>query len=290
MTTLNAKMLDYGQLEQGVSRWADSEENIRGLVVVGSRASPDFAADSYSDLDMVLFTTEAEKYAPDPSWLSEIGTVWLSYLNTTGAGDPEWLVVFEGGLKCDVVIAKANIGLSLSQSISASPYLEVFRRGMRILLDKTGSTFGQSIDSMAVERPGYPAPEEFRMAVDGALISAGRLAKYLRRGDLWRSQQVNNGEMKHRLLVLIEWQAIVAFGPNLDAWYEGRNLMEWAAPQVIESLPTIYASYDYADLKRALNATLKLIESLATEIASRLGYDFPTPEQVQALNWLSSLT
>ena len=76
-----------------------------------------------------------------------------------------------------MVIVEVDKNRLLSEIITASPYLDVFRRGIRVLLDKTGSSIGLPLESITMETLRYPSADEFEMAVNGALISAGRLAK-----------------------------------------------------------------------------------------------------------------
>ena len=51
--------------------WAAGRDDIRGLVLVGSRARGEARADS--DLDVVLLTTQPARYVERDDWLSELG-------------------------------------------------------------------------------------------------------------------------------------------------------------------------------------------------------------------------
>ena len=57
-----------------------------------------------TDLDLILYATDPQTYVDDTSWLDTFGQVWLRVLNYTGAGDPEWMVLFAGGLKVDFIL------------------------------------------------------------------------------------------------------------------------------------------------------------------------------------------
>ncbi|MFX1342788.1 MAG: aminoglycoside 6-adenylyltransferase, partial [Promethearchaeota archaeon] len=46
----------YNQVEKQVIKWAKTQEHIRLVIVVGSRARTDAPADKWSDLDIVIYS------------------------------------------------------------------------------------------------------------------------------------------------------------------------------------------------------------------------------------------
>ena len=80
------------QLEDRVIAWAKSQSDIRAILVIGSRARRDFPADEWSDLDLMIFATDFEKYLASDSWLDDIGEAWLNLSLETGRGHPERIV------------------------------------------------------------------------------------------------------------------------------------------------------------------------------------------------------
>jgi len=84
--------MNYKSLEDDIARWASVHDMVQALVVIGSRARNDRPADSWSDLDLILYVTDPHTFVHDTNWLAAFGEVWLQVLNFTGAGDPEWMV------------------------------------------------------------------------------------------------------------------------------------------------------------------------------------------------------
>jgi aminoglycoside 6-adenylyltransferase len=205
--------------------------------------------------------------------------------NVTGRGDPEWLVLFAGGLKADFVFAAAST--SLQQAVDASPYHFVLRRGVRVLFDKDGPQPPLTLPGPPSQPP--PTSDEFLAAVHGFLMQAGRAARALRRGELWPAKMSCDGELKQRLLEMIAWHARATGDPTHDTWHGGRFLEEWAEPRALEALPNTFAAYDTKDLWRALLATLDLFRWLAMETAERWGYPFPKRFDRLVTEWLLKL-
>src|SRR5947208_14355963 len=85
--------------------WAEQREDIRAALLVGSRARTDRPADAWSDLDIVLVTTDPERYAADGAWVAELGTPWLTFVEETAVGNErERRVLYEDSVDVDFAI------------------------------------------------------------------------------------------------------------------------------------------------------------------------------------------
>src|SRR5262249_9165558 len=128
-------LMTYDELETRIAAWAATQPSIRALIVIGSRARPDHPADRWSDLDMVLFSSDRDHYAADSEWLHLFGDAWLVYREMTGDGDSEWYALYEEtGLKLDLLLQQVELGaLDLESLLVQHSYKNVFRRGVKVL-------------------------------------------------------------------------------------------------------------------------------------------------------------
>ena len=90
---LASAAITYPDLEKRFIAWAKSSANVAGLICYGSRSTSERVVDSYSDLDLMVFSMDPEIYSSD-EWLNGFGDIWISALNFTGAGDREWYIIF----------------------------------------------------------------------------------------------------------------------------------------------------------------------------------------------------
>ncbi|MGL5860416.1 MAG: aminoglycoside 6-adenylyltransferase [Phycicoccus sp.] len=67
----------YRHIVDRFIRFAEARDDLRAAVIVGSRARTDRPADSLSDLDVVVVTTEPNRYVEDAEWLKQLGTADL---------------------------------------------------------------------------------------------------------------------------------------------------------------------------------------------------------------------
>lgn len=284
-------MIDYTSLESRITAWAAAHPDLVAAVVVGSRGRSDHPADQWSDLDLVIFAVEPDQFIQDGSWMESFGPLWASWLDDTGAGYPERFALYAGGLKVDIVFVPVQAGdETLADMLRSFAHQDVLQRGVRVLFDKTSlaSPAGVSLPA-AVNQPHSPlCPDKFRAGLSQFWITATKTAKLIQRGDLWRAKHACDSELKACLLRMLEWHARARYGPEGDIWYDGRFLSSWADPRAVAELPATFATYDQADLRRALLATLRLYNWLAGETAAGLGCEYPRPNDLQILDWITT--
>jgi aminoglycoside 6-adenylyltransferase len=286
---------DYELLCLKVVEWARTQSRIQAILLVGSRARMDPTADHWSDLDLMLFIHDPAPYQEDWTWLSGIGDVLLHARERTGHGDSEWLVLFANGLKGDFALVNIPDRLAGNSSTieallaATNYYKEVYQRGVICLLDKSNPQYDNQVISWHKPQDHIPSQEDFGHLIHHFLIDAHRAAKYIRRGDLWRSQQACNEIVTRHLLSLAEWHAHAIRGPVVDTWYDGRFIEEWADRRFIEALPNLFGEYNPTQLSRALQESLSCFEWLSRETAAALHLDYPDHTVTQSLRLILSV-
>lgn len=271
------KLTTYEQLEARLAAWAEAQPTIRAIISCGSRARGD--ADRWSDLDVLLFTSDGDRYAGDSGWLGSFGDLWLAYSEPTDLGDPEWYALYEGGLKLDVVmIVVDDPTLILEAIMQPLPYQGVFGRGVQVLFDRMGTA--RRIAPQPVTLEAVPTAAEFGNVVSGFLMASATVARFIARGDYWRAQHWFAHDLRPHLLTLMRWQA-----HGRDTWYSGRFMEQWADPRVLAALPQFFPGFERASLQQSLLAMLDLFRVIGRETAEEFGFAYPVEahEKVEAL-------
>jgi len=264
--------MTYEELERAAVAWAQARPDIRAVLAIGSRARREHPADEWSYLDLIILTTDSGPYAND-AWLPELGMVWVALVEEANPGDPDVQAIFEGGTSGDFTFVTVhNAERTLDDLLAELSYQGVLSRGGRVLFDRSGPP--RPLPERGVVEPGPPAEEEYRRLVNGFWLYATRVAKFTRRGDLWRAIHNFAFELNPRLLTLMEWHAR-ATGSH-DTRYAGRFMEEWADSRALEALPGIFPHYDSGELHRALLEAVELFRMLAQETAEHLGYEYPS--------------
>jgi len=283
----------YEQLIERFVKWAETRSDIRGAVIIGSRARIDHPMDEWADLDIMVITTDPERYVSTSDWIENVGNPLLTFIEPTAGGDyMERRVLFEGMLDIDFAIIPKRKGQQvlqgrISQEIAAQ-ILNVFGRGMRVILDKDGivAQLRKLISSIETPPPRPPTKHEFLEVVNDFLYHAVFTAKHLRRGELWWTVTCLNCYMQRLLLRMMEWHTRATHGWNHDTWFRGRFLKEWAHPQAVKELRGAFAHYDEEDAKAGLLATMDMFRWIAVETAEKLGYPYPAKADEHVTKWI----
>jgi aminoglycoside 6-adenylyltransferase len=279
-------MLTYADLEDRICQWALARADIRAIIMVGSRAREQHPADTFSDLDLILLSTDTSLYQTDRSWLDAFGTVLLATVDTLDNGAPEWIAVYEGIVKGDFTFAQSTNADSLAGQLVNFPFQNVLARGLRVLVDKYPNSKPLTLSPRLFR---MPTSTQYEQVVANFWVVATRVAKFIQRGDLWRAVTMLYCKMRFYLVTMLEWHAHVLHGVVYDTWYDGRFLDDWLDAETLASLPDLFAHYEAAELRLALHNMVILFRRLARVVAQYLGYAYPESADAQLTAWLQML-
>jgi aminoglycoside 6-adenylyltransferase len=267
----------YDQLIQKFVEWAQSEADLRAAMIIGSRSRVDHPADEWADLDIVLFLNTPQCYIDSAEWLDNIDPPWLTFIECTPDGGWERRALFAPGLDVDFAIVPAQYLESMLNTARPPMWVDIFRRGSRIVLDKDGfiaQLMQKPTPDTLLFQP--PAEVEYLNVVNDFWYHTVWTAKHLRRGELWWAKSGCDDRLKSLLRQVLEWHAHTMKGSGYDTWMRGRFLEEWADPRALKELPTIFAHYDPQDIAQATFRTMDLFRWLSIEVAQHWGYTYPT--------------
>lgn len=273
----------YQQIEARFIEWGQGQPDVHVAYVAGSRARRDHGADEYSDLDIQMYVDDPQRYLTTKEWMDHFGTVNTAIPFESGGG-LEWLSLFEGGYQVDFVISSLA---DYQAELAKNEPLDWFRRGARVLLDKTGDA--QRLIPEKFEWSSYSpiTAEGFEYTVNTFWFLAIYLAKQIVRKELW-TVKLRDAECKQVLLQTIEWYEKMVHGENYDTWHAGRFIYEWVDQDIFEQLNDVYGRFDAADSWRALQKTIALYETLSRKLAEHYHYPYPEALAAEVKQWLAA--
>jgi aminoglycoside 6-adenylyltransferase len=258
-------------LEAQVAEWADGEENVRAVALVGSRARVDVPADEWSDYDIVIFARDPAALLVRDDWVGTFGRARLTFLEPTAVGDQlERRVLYEDGTDVDFAIVPV-------ERLDHPAVAHVAARGIRVLVDKDGA-LGARLADLPEPEPVLPPNEaSLRELTADFFYHAVWAARKLKRGEVFTAKRCVDSYMENVLLRVMEWRARAA-DPSIDTWHAGRFVERWAEPATLEEFGRTFAAYDEADVRRALFASMDFFRRQARETADLLGLVYPAEE------------
>ncbi|MDR2454381.1 MAG: aminoglycoside 6-adenylyltransferase [Bifidobacteriaceae bacterium] len=256
---------------------------VAGAAVIGSRGRG--AADPAADLDLVLFAQAPEDLLGEVRWLSPLGRIWASTVDRSQPGLPVRRLLLDDAVQLDLLILPLDGPQTLAPA--AQRVLgDIARRGFTTV--KAG---GPVPDGLAALIPGEPrsarpSQEEFAELVSRFWIDVVRVARRLGRGEVWSAMRLVNGPLKDAMVQMQSWIAKAVKGGELDTYWEGRHLREWAGRRFESELAgTIAVLYPDA-VRRALFETMDQFRLQAIQAAQRWALDYPEALDRRATVWV----
>lgn len=131
-------------------------------MMLGSRARVDPPADTFSDLDLALITTDPDRYLRDAGWLEHIDTPWLTFVEPQATGTGlERRALFERDLDVDFAILKHDEVQKMVTGGWPPEISAVLARGFEFILDKAGLGHSMRSDTFSPPRARLPTSDEF---------------------------------------------------------------------------------------------------------------------------------
>jgi len=189
--------------------WARERPDVRGALVVGSRARTVEPADPLSDVDLMVITTRPRFYVSTREWLYELGEPVVACTYSTVVGTrPVLSVDFNGGilpLHVDFAIVgglESRWGSLLLRLLARRPgAMRLLPRGLadqvtswfdalgkgvpRVLVDKRGAALGMFGFDPPPREHREPTTAEWDEVVNSFLSLCLWESKLLRRGERW---------------------------------------------------------------------------------------------------------
>jgi aminoglycoside 6-adenylyltransferase len=272
-------------------RWGESQPLVRAMILTSTRAIPGGVSDVFSDYDVELALSDVRPFAEDRAWLEAFGTVLVMYQDPLES-DGEHLhsgnvVQFESGLKIDFTLLQVEI----LKQIAAAPHLPAeYDAGYRILLDKDGLTAGLKPPTYQAYIPHPPTESLYLDMIEGGLLDATYVAKYLRRDDLMAARFILNTFLQdEHLRPLLEWHYEIDHGWSVKAGLHGRRMKQYLRLDLWADLESTYTGPGLKETWEALFRTLALLRKVAIEVGERLGFTFPGDMVRRALVYIQKV-
>lgn len=237
-------------------QWAESEENVRALVLEGSVARGDSSVDEWSDLDLRVYAAEPRRLLERREWFERFGDVLVVEALENPGWHPTRLVYFVDG-KIDFMIAPAA---SLRHRVR-------FGRRVRVLVDKDGLT--TAIEQGDAARVRLPDAAAFLTCVNEFYAAALMCARMLVRDEPIKAKH-RDWDMKTRLFEMIAWDHQVRYGSAREVRPFGTHFRTWADAEVIDELDRCWSGLTLDASRRALHAQVALFRTVSDRAATAI--------------------
>jgi aminoglycoside 6-adenylyltransferase len=265
--------------EETIIKWAESQVEIRAVLLTSTRAVPHAHMDALSDHDVILIVRSIYPFVEDRTWINHFGEVLVVYWDPVHP-DPNFgiekianVTQYASGLKIDFTLWP----VSLFQKIVAAPALPAeLDAGYRVLMDKDHLTISMLPPTGRAYIPKPPTLEAYLTWINDFFSDAPYVAKCLWRGELLPVKWCLDYDMKHIYLrQVLEWRAEIDHNWSVPVGALGKGLKRLLPSDIWAELEQCYAGARPQDNWEALANTMALFRRVAVEVGTHLGYAYP---------------
>jgi aminoglycoside 6-adenylyltransferase len=257
--------MDHLVMVDRVVQWAETDENIREVVLTGSVARGDH--DLLSDLDIELYAREPSELLDRRDWYDAFGDL----LAVEELPNPEWIPT----RLLYLVDGKIDFAIGDLRSFGAVPYVRRFR----VLVDKDNRR-DELIQAGDASSPTAPTETQYTQCLNWFSAAALMEAKMIVRLEPWLAK-LRDQDLKAQLLRMIEWDHRCRHGWDTDVWYGGKHIRQWADADVRAHLEACWAGFEPEEAIAGLRASMQMFERLAERTGSALGFPAFHHDRVQ---------
>ena len=256
-----------------ILRVAREDDNIRSVLMVGSRANPDCDKDVYQDFDICYFVRRVKpEYWDNMAWIEDkFGRPSLvqkpesmELIPPTGDGDYVYLMIFPDGNRIDL-------------QLTDNPYVDDGEPAV-LLLDKDGDFPKIEVkkDFWYVKRPEEPP---FANCCNEFHWCLNNVAKAIAREELGLAMEQLNHPVRDMLMLMLSWYVGAAHEFKVSVGKQGKYFKRLLPREMYDSFRRTYSDAEYAHMWDAAFEMLDLFGQAARSVAARLGYTYDQAEE-----------
>lgn len=268
---------------------AADHQDIRAVLLNGSRANPNVAKDIFQDYDIIYVVKSLSPFLQDHSWIDVFGERMILQMpenmelyppSPELEGAFSYLMQFMDGNRIDLILVPIeNLDRFLDDSLC------------KLLLDKDGMASLDLPDAASdkdylVTRPSvrmfYDCCNEFWYTIAG-------LAK-----GIWREQVPHVNHLFHNiiqdaLMQMIDWHIGFRYQFSVNPGKHGKFYKKYLEPELYTELIGTYRTVDLNELWNAVFLTIKLFQKVAQNVAEQLGVVYPLHEHKHIIEYLQHI-
>ena len=275
-------MNTYDNIILKIKHWAKNNDDIRAVLIVGSRANSIDPPDKYSDLDIIFITKNIEFYEKNTEWIKAFGIPIVCFTEPTFTASFEHRVLYESFLDVDIILGDSEKSDNLFNEI----FLIIVKRGYRFVIDK--DNYEKSLEKK--EKPSKTTTiniDDISNEINNYWFHCIWLSKKILRGELWTAVKALNSYFSTRLLYMMEANKKISTNFIDDTWYEGRHMEKWADSLVIKQIQGSFTDYDKQGIIKSLYHHMNFYYKLSSKVANYYGIEYPKIARNKIINWIN---
>lgn len=266
------------QVLKQILEFARKDDNVRAVVMNGSRVNPNIQQDIFCDYDIIFFVLDLEKYIGNKNWIPAFGDLVILQFNRHDE-QPEkqfvYLMQFADGVRIDLSFADMDmIQPSLDDSLTV------------VLLDKDDCIppLPPADESSYITKK--PDQAEYDLMVNEFWWVSTYVAKSLWRGEPVTAKYLFEVIMRDCVNRMVAWNIAMEHDWQVNAGKMGKKFGKLLPADLWQELLSTYPGIEEEDIWQALFRAGVLMRKVSIPVAENLGYDYHFDEDDRVTAYL----
>lgn len=261
------------EIKELILNIANEDDNIRAVLMTGSRANVDCPVDIYQDFDIVYFVKDVAPYWDNNVWIEDkFGKPSLmqkpesmTLIPPDNDGTFVYLMIFPDGNRIDLQITK-------------DAYIDDGEPAI-LLLDKDG-TFKEPVveaDYWYIEKPDQ---KQFSDCCNEFHWCLNNVAKGIAREELSYAMEQLNNCVRNMMIKMLEWYIGVNNNFAVSAGKNGKYFKKFLPEDTYLRFTKTYSDAEYEHMWEAAFEMLYLFNDVAKAVVERMNFFYDEDEAV----------
>jgi aminoglycoside 6-adenylyltransferase len=250
---------------------AQADEQIRAVIMNGSRLNPNAPRDPFQDYDIVYIVTDVAPFRDNHEWIKRFGELMILQMPENMDDPPPsndgvfvYLMQFADGNRIDLALYPlAKVDQLERDSLSL------------LLLDKDGiiEPFPPASESDYLPKP--PTAKAFADCCNEFWWVCPYVAKGLWREEILYARSMLDQVVRAQLMKMLTWHIGVKTEFSKNPGKEGKYFREYLEPELWDLLLKTYTDASYPNTWQALHTMGDLFRIVALQVSEHFGFDYP---------------
>lgn len=254
-----------------ILRVAENEEDIRAVIMNGSRVNPQARKDPFQDFDIIYFVREVEPYKRNWTFIRQFGELMILQTPEDMVDPPPendghyaYLMQFLDGNRIDLSFySLENISTCTADSLTV------------VLLDKDYRIPELPPPSERDYLPKPPTAKLFEDCCNEFWWVSVYVAKGLWRDELTYTKHILDVYVREQLMKMLTWYFGVQTNFQRSSGKMGKYFRECLEPEVWRQLESTYADSQPEHIWESLFAMCDLFRQTGQYVAKHFDFDYP---------------
>jgi aminoglycoside 6-adenylyltransferase len=251
--------------------FAKDDENIRAVVLNGSRANPNAKKDIFQDFDIACLVNDLAPYVRNGSIPAFFGEMLILQEPDNmqdpppeGNGHYAYLMQFMDGNRIDLSFH------------SPEKWKSVTNDSLTIVLQDKDNCVGKIAPASDIDYlPKPPTEKQFRDCCNEFWWVSPYVAKGLWRGELTYAKDMMDVAVREQLMKMLTWHFGIKTGFKKAAGKLGKYIKADVEPEIWVELERTYPDANFENIWESLFRMGSLFRRLARSVASSFGFQYP---------------